>query len=108
MNDSAQHSDNAGFAGIDRVLHEPSRMHIASLLYMIDNADFIFIMNQTGLTWGNLSAHLSKLEEVGYIEIEKTFKGKRPNTSVRMTEKGRESFKEYAQRMRQLFAEFPV
>jgi len=93
---------------VDRILHEPARMQIAALLYVIDSADFIFVMNQTGLTWGNLSAHLAKLEEAGYIQIEKSFKGKRPNTTIKMTEPGRAAFKEYAIKMRQYFDDLPV
>ncbi len=93
---------------IDRVLHEPARMQIAALLYMLDSADFIFVMNQTGLTWGNLSAHMSKLEEAGYLEVEKVFKGKRPNTTLKLTPQGREAFQRYAAQMRQLFKDLPV
>ena len=93
---------------LDRILHEPARMQIAALLYVIDSADFIFVMNQTGLTWGNLSAHLTKLEEAGYIQIEKSFKGKRPNTTIKMTKPGRAAFKEYAIKMRQYFDDLPV
>ena len=93
---------------VDRILHEPARMQIAALLYVIDSADFIFVMNQTGLTWGNLSAHLSKLEEAGYIRIEKSFRGKRPNTTLSMTEQGRVAFKDYALKMRQYFDELSV
>lgn len=100
--------DLSGIGEIDRVLHEPARMQIAALLYMLDSADFIFVMNQTGLTWGNLSAHMSKLEEAGYLEVEKIFKGKRPNTTLRLTAQGRDAFKRYASQMRQLFKDLPV
>jgi DNA-binding MarR family transcriptional regulator len=77
-----------------------------SLLYVVDSADFIFLMNQTGLTWGNLSAHMSKLEEAGYLEVEKTFRGKRPNTTLRLTTRGREAFRKYAGKMKQVFRDF--
>jgi DNA-binding transcriptional ArsR family regulator len=80
---------------VDRLIHEPARIAILSLLYVIESADFLFIMNQTGLTQGNLSSHLSKLEEASLIEIKKSFKGKRPHTSIRLTIKGREGFKNY-------------
>jgi DNA-binding MarR family transcriptional regulator len=65
-------------------------------------------MNQTGLTWGNLSAHLSKLEEGGYIEVEKTFKGKRPNTLLQLTPQGREAFQSYVEKMKQVFNDLPT
>ncbi len=108
MSDSTASAQFLQIAEIDRVLHEPSRLGIVALLYMLDSADFIFVMNQTGMTWGNLSSHLSKLEEAGYLEIEKAFKGKRPTTNLRLTPAGRESFKEYVQRMRKLFTDLPV
>ena len=93
---------------IDRLLHEPARLQIAALLYVVEKAEFLFVMNQTGLTWGNLSSHLAKLEQGGYVEIEKSFKGKRPNTSISMTPKGRSAFKDYASQMRQLFKDLPA
>jgi len=80
---------------IDRLLHEPARLQIAALLYVVEKAEFLFVMNQTGLTWGNLSSHLAKLEQGGYVAIEKSFKGKRPSTSISMTPKGRSAFKDY-------------
>jgi len=80
---------------VDRLIHEPARIAILSLLYVVESADFLFIMNQTGLTQGNLSSHLSKLEEASLIEIKKSFLGKRPHTVLRLTKKGRERFKNY-------------
>lgn len=92
---------------IDRLVHEPARLMLMALLYVVESADFIFLMNQTGLTWGNLSAHMTKLEEAGYIEVEKTFKGRRPNTMLRLTEAGREAFRAYRQTMKQVLDELP-
>jgi DNA-binding MarR family transcriptional regulator len=107
MSEGNEPVDVSGFSGIDRVLHEPARMQITALLYMLESADYTFVMNQTGLSWGNLSAHLSKLEEAGYLQIEKSFKGKRPNTTLCLTDQGRIAFKSYAKNMRALFADFP-
>ena len=92
---------------VDRLIHEPARLKLVALLYMLDSADFTFIMNQTGLTWGNLSSHMTKLEEAGYLEVEKTFKGRRPNTMLKLTEKGREAFQEYRRQMTRFFDEVP-
>jgi len=92
---------------IDRVVHEPARLAILALLYVVESADFTFIMNQTGLSWGNLSTHMSKLEEAGYIEVEKSFKGKRPNTNLRLTAAGRSAFREYRQKMKQMLDDLP-
>jgi DNA-binding MarR family transcriptional regulator len=107
MNKEPEQPNLADFTDLDRMVHEPARLAVMSLLYVIDSADFTFLMNQTGLTWGNLSAHLSKLEEAGYIESEKSFKNKRPNTSLRLTDEGREAFKNYAHKMKSLFQGLP-
>jgi DNA-binding MarR family transcriptional regulator len=65
-------------------------------------------MNQIDLTWGNLSTHMSKLEEAGYLEVEKSFKGRRPNTTLRLTPRGRKAFQEYARKMKQFFQDLPA
>ena len=88
-------SEARSFTDLDRVLHEPSRLMIASLLYTIEKADFLYLLNESGLTKGNLSAHLSKLETAGYVVIEKTFRGKIPRTLITMTDTGRSAFEEY-------------
>ena len=92
---------------IDRLIHEPARLMILSLLYVVDSADFIFLMRQTGLTWGNLSSHISKLEGAGYVEVEKEFKGKKPHTMLHLTEDGRVAFREYRGRMKQVLDDLP-
>jgi DNA-binding MarR family transcriptional regulator len=107
MDEPASAPDLGRFAAIDRLVHEPSRLAVIALLYVIDSADFTFIMNQTGLSWGNLSTHMSKLEEAGYIEVEKSFKGRRPNTNLRLTETGRTAFQEYRRNFRQMLNELP-
>jgi DNA-binding MarR family transcriptional regulator len=89
-------------AQIDRVIHEPARLLILAYLSVVESADFLFLMNQTGLTRGNLSSHLSKLEAVGHIEIKKEFVEKIPRTLLRLTEGGRKAFHEYRQSMRQV------
>ncbi len=91
---------------IDKLIHEPARLKIMTHLYVVESADFLFMMRQTGLTFGNLSSHMSKLEEVGYIEIIKEFVGKKPHTMLKLTGKGRKAFDEYRKNMRQFFNEF--
>lgn len=88
---------------VDRLIHEPTRLKLIALLYMLESADFTFLMSQTGMTWGNLSSHMTKLEEAGYLEVEKTFKGRRPNTMLKLTDKGRQAFQTYRQQMTQFF-----
>jgi DNA-binding transcriptional ArsR family regulator len=92
---------------VDRLIHEPARLKLVALLYMLESADFTFLMSQTGMTWGNLSSHMTKLEEAGYLEVEKTFKGKRPNTMLKLTKQGRLAFQEYRERMTRFFDEVP-
>ncbi len=107
MLESSANRELANFAEIDRLVHEPARLMLMALLYVIDSADFTFLMNQTGMTWGNLSAHMSKLEEAGYLEVEKSFKGKRPNTMLRLTPQGRTAFQTYRQTMKQVLDGLP-
>ena len=82
-------------AAIDRVIHEPGRLMIVALLAAVEEADFQYLRQTTGLTQGNLSAHLTKLEEAGYVGIEKTFRGKYPLTLCRLTERGRDVLDAY-------------
>lgn len=76
-------------------------------LYAIESADFLFLMRQTGLTWGNLSSHLSKLKAAGYVVIEKEFLGKKPHTMLRLTDEGQVDFREYHQSMKQVLDNLP-
>ncbi len=88
---------------IDKLIHEPARLKIIAQLYVVENADFLFLMRQTGLSQGNVSGHLSKLEDAAYVEIVKGYVGKRPQTIISLTKKGREMFKIYIKNMRELF-----
>ena len=74
---------------LDRLIHEPARLAILTVLSSVRAADFVFLQRATGLTQGNLSSHLTKLEDAGLIRIEKSFVGKRPNTSAALTPVGR-------------------
>lgn len=81
--------------GIDRMIHEPARLIIMTILNAVESGDFLYLQRETGLTKGNLSAHLAKLEAEGYISIEKTYKGKIPLTICRLSEAGRTAFGRY-------------
>ena len=87
-------------AEVDRLIHEPARLMVVALLAAVKEADFRYLQLSTGLTKGNLSVHLSKLEEAGYIQIEKTFRGKYPLTVCRLTEQGRKELENYRKIMR--------
>jgi DNA-binding MarR family transcriptional regulator len=85
---------------VDRVIHEPARLVIMAILYAAASADFLYLKRETGLTRGNLSSHLSKLESSGYLQIDKTFEGKTPRTICSLTENGRQAFAAYIKKMK--------
>ena len=87
---------------IDKDIHEPARLMILSYLYVLESADFVFLRGQTRLTWGNLSAHISKLEEKQYITTKKEFIRKKPRTMVKLTEKGKQAFLDYRKKMKKI------
>jgi DNA-binding MarR family transcriptional regulator len=88
-------------ANVDRLVHEPARLIILAILSTVESADFIYLKRETGLTKGNLSSHLYKLESAGYINIQKTYQGKIPLTICTLTEKGRQAFEGYRQQMKE-------
>jgi DNA-binding HxlR family transcriptional regulator len=92
---------------IDKLIHEPARLMIVAHLYVVESADFLFLMRQTGLTFGNLSSHLSKLEKADYVKIKKEFVGKKPHTMLELTKKGRDAFLTYRKNMKQVFEDLP-
>lgn len=92
-------NDLRGLADFDRLIHEPARLLIVTILSAAESADFLFLQRETGLTKGNLSAHLSKLEEAGYVKIQKTFKGKLPLTVCKLTATGNKAVTQYRQQL---------
>jgi len=105
--EDAGNADLHPLADIDQVIHTPARLMILTYLYVVECADFVFLMRLTGMTWGNLSTHLTKLEEAGYVSVEKSFRGKRPHTMIRLTSRGRAAFREYKRRMQRVLNELP-
>ena len=87
---------------IDKDIHEPARLMILSYLFVLESADFVFLRGQTGLTWGNLSSHITKLEEKGFVTTKKEFVRKKPRTMVELTEEGRNAFLHYREVMRKI------
>ncbi len=94
-------------AEIDRLIHEPARLVLMSHLYVVESADFVFLLRRTGLTGGNVSSHMSKLEAAGYVVAHKLFVGKRPRTRYQLTERGREAFRRYRHTMEELNRHLP-
>ena len=88
------------FKPLDPLLHSELRLAVMSLLLEVDEADFVYLKKQTGATAGNLSVQIDKLSAAGYIEVEKTFQGKKPCTLCRMTDKGAEAFRQYVEALK--------
>jgi len=94
-------------ADIDPLIHAPARLMVLTYLYVVDSIDFVYLKRVTDLSWGNLSRHLSKLEEAGYVELEKSFQDKKPHTMIRLTEQGREAFRAYKDNLGQVLDSLP-
>ena len=89
-------------AGLDRLVHEPARLAILTALASCKSADFLFLQRLTGLSGGNLSSHIAKLEEAGLVNVEKQFIDKRPNTRIEISEHGRKAVREHWKKLDQL------
>lgn len=84
---------------IDPLIHAPTRLKIMAYLSIVESADFTFLMRQTGLTRGNLSVNLRKLEEAGYVSIAKEFVDRIPRTLIRLTDEGHQAIQAYRENM---------
>ena len=89
---------------LDRLIHEPARLHLLTQLYVVEEADFLYLSDRTGLTAGNISSHMSRLEGAGYVTVEKGFAGRRPRTVYALTASGRQALESYRAAMDGLFA----
>lgn len=87
--------DELNYRQLDDLIHSRIRLAIMTVLIGNDAAEFNFLKEKIGTTDGNLSTHMSKLEEAGYVSVEKTFVGKKPQTSYSLTETGRKAFADY-------------
>lgn len=100
----AEATGTPAFEAIDQLVHEPARLAMMAHLYVLEYADFIYLLNETGLTRGNLSSHMSRLEEAGYITVAKTFEGKTPRTILALSEQGRAALRSYRRTMEGILA----
>jgi DNA-binding MarR family transcriptional regulator len=105
--DEKKNEDLHPLADLDRVIHSPARLMVMTYLYVVENVDYVYLTHLTGLTWGNLATHIGKLEEAGYVEVEKTFVDKKPYSVIHLTKQGRQAFKSYKGKMQQVFDELP-
>lgn len=84
---------------VDRLIHEPARLAIMTNLFVVESANATYLLQQTGLTWGNLGSHLGKLEDAGYVRVTKGYQGRRPETTVALTDAGRAALLDYRERL---------
>ena len=87
---------------LDRIIHEPGRLMVVAILCVTKECDFLYLLHETRLSKGNLSSHLSRLEEAGYVEIEKTYRCKLPQTLLRLTPTGRTAFGKYRKALKEV------
>jgi DNA-binding MarR family transcriptional regulator len=108
MNDNTPPDSHLqSLAELDQIIHAPARLMILTYLYVVESADYVYLMRLTKLSWGNLATHLGKLEEAGYVNIEKEFQGKKPHSTIRLTEKGRAAFQVYKKSLQQILDDLP-
>ena len=89
-------------ADLDRIIHEPGRLMIVTLLFAVDRTDFLYLLHETGMNKGTLSSHISRLEKEDYVAVVKTYRGKVPQTLLLLTEAGRKAFKQYRQNLKKM------
>jgi DNA-binding MarR family transcriptional regulator len=104
MTEPHNDDDESQELDFDRLIHEPARLVLMANLYVVDEADFVFLTRRTGLTAGNISSHMSRLEAAEYVTINKTFANKRPRTTYALTQTGRTAFEAYRQHVNALLA----
>ncbi len=108
MNDTKNSKQNSNpMSDINQVIHAPARLRILALLYVVTSLDYVFLKNQTDLSWGNLATHLKKLDEAGYISIQKGYQGKKPHSKIQLTSQGRKAFRDYKKSLQQVLDDLP-
>ena len=104
---SQENKDLHPLADLDKLIHSPARLMVMTYLYVVESVDYVYLTHLTGLTWGNLATHVGKLEEAGYVEIEKTFVDKKPYSVIKLTKEGRAAFKAYKAQMKDVLDDLP-
>lgn len=100
-------SDKPVPTDLDQIIHAPARLNIVMLLFVVESLDYVFLKNQTGMSWGNLATHLGKLEQAGYLQIKKGYQGKKPHSMIQLTTKGRSAFRKYKKKFQKLLDDLP-
>lgn len=94
-------------SNLDPLIHSRTRLLVMTYLFVVEKINYTYLHRVTGLSWGNLSKHLSRLEEAGYVETEKTFQDKKPNTTIQLTETGRNAYQEYKEKIQAVLGSLP-
>ena len=108
MSTSAKEGLKGRVEEIDKLVHEPARLLLMAHLYVVDQADFVFIIDQTGLTAGNVSSHMKKLIGAGYVDQEKAFVANRPQTTYSLSKEGRRAFDAYRNNIEEILQMLPM
>lgn len=95
------------FESIDRTVHEPARLSLLAHLIVLEEADFVYLQNETGMTRGNLGGHMTKLEAAGYVTVEKTYRQRTPRTVFSLTDEGRTALLGWREQMAGIVAMLP-
>jgi DNA-binding MarR family transcriptional regulator len=95
------------FESIDRIVHEPARLSLLAHLTVLEEADFVYLQNETGMTRGNLGGHMAKLEAAGYVKVEKTYRQRTPRTVFALTDSGRAALVRWRGQMADIVAMLP-
>jgi DNA-binding MarR family transcriptional regulator len=107
MTGRARDETSIALSQIDPLIHAPARLKLMTQLYVVEAADATFLVNETGLTWGNLATHLRKLEEHNYVTIDKEFRDRKPRTVISLTPHGRAAFRQYRAVIQEALAALP-
>jgi hypothetical protein len=99
IDDARGEREAAGREGIDRLIHEPARLAIMARLFVVEEADWLLLYRETGLSFGSLASHLNRHEAAVYVDSTKTFIGRKPHTMVHRTGEGCPAFLTYRQRI---------
>ena len=98
---------NSPITDLDQIIHAPSRLRILMMLYVVESLDYVFLKNQTNMSWGNLATHLNKLEDASYITVKKGYQGKKPQSQIQLTPQGRNAFRDYKNTLQQILDDLP-
>jgi DNA-binding MarR family transcriptional regulator len=107
MTARSKKSLQANVEEIDKLIHEPARLLLMSHLFVVDEADFVFLLDQTGLTAGNISSHMKKLVAAGYVHVSKAFVANRPQTSYSLSKDGRRAYEDYRTNLAEILKKLP-